>query len=59
MGFAFPLVSKLLILFGLMNTRLMVLTTLASFGVFALFYILVYLATSRAYYGIVSENNLD
>ena len=59
MGFAFPLVSKLLILFGLMDTRLMVLTTLASFGVFALFYILVYLATSRAYYGIVSENNLD
>lgn len=59
MGFAFPLISKLLTLFGLMNTRLLILVTLGSFGVFALFYILVYLATSRAYYSIVSENNLD
>ena len=59
MGFAFPLVSKLLILFGLMNTRLLVMVTLSCFGIFTLFYILVYLATSRAYYGIVSENNLD
>ena len=59
MGFAFPLVSKMLMLFGLMNTRLLILVTLGSFGVFALFYILVYLATSRAYYGIVSENNLN
>lgn len=59
MGFAFPLVSKLLTLFGLMNTRLLVMITLGCFGVFALFYILMYLATSRAYYGIVSENNLD
>lgn len=59
MGFAFPLVSKLLMLFGLMNIRLLILVTLGSFGVFALFYILVYLATSRAYYSIVSENNLD
>lgn len=59
MGVAFPLVSKMLMLFGLMNTRLLILVTLGSFGVFALFYILVYLATSRAYYGIVSENNLN
>ena len=59
MGFAFPLVAKMLILFGLINTRLLIMVTIGSFGVFALFYILVYLATSRAYYGIVSENNLD
>ncbi len=59
MGFAFPLIAKMLILFGLMNTRLLIMVTLGSFGVFALFYILVYLATSKAYYGIVSENNLD
>ena len=59
MGFAFPLVSKLLMLFGLMNTRLLIMITFGCFGVFALFYILMYLATSRAYYGIASENNLD
>lgn len=59
MGFAFPLVDKLLILFGLMNTRLFIMVTVGSFGAFALFYILVYLATSKAYYSIVSENNLD
>lgn len=59
MGFAFPLISKLLMLFGLMNTRLLIMITLGCFFIFAAFYILVYLATSRAYYGIVSENNLD
>ena len=59
MGFAFPLISKLLLLFGLMNTRLLIMITLGCFFIFAAFYILVYLATSRAYYGIVSENNLD
>ena len=59
MGFAFPLISKLLMLFGLMNTRLLIMITLGCFFIFAAFYILVYLGTSRAYYGIVSENNLD
>ena len=59
MGFAFPLISKLLMIFGLMNTRLLIMITLGCFFIFAAFYILVYLGTSRAYYGIVSENNLD
>lgn len=54
MAFAFPLIEKMLLLFGVVNTKLLVFVTLGSYGVFAVFYILVYLATSRAYYGIVS-----
>ncbi len=54
MAFAFPLIQKLLLLFGVTNIRLLILVTGGSFLIFAIFYILVYLATSRAYYGIVS-----
>ena len=54
LAFAFPLIRKLLILFGLMNTRLLILVTLGCYLVFALFYVLVYRGTSRAYYSIVS-----
>lgn len=54
MAFAFPMLSKLLRLFGLMNTRLLALVTLSSFGAFSLLYIAVYLITSRTYYRIVT-----
>lgn len=54
LGFAFPLVRKLLLLFGLVNLKLIILVTLSCFLVFALMYILVYRTTSRAYYTIVS-----
>jgi len=54
LAFAFPIIQKLLLLFGLTNVKLFILTTLGSFGVFALFYALVYRITSNAYYNIVS-----
>lgn len=54
MAFAFPLIEKLVLLFGVTNTHLLILVTVGSFLIFAVFYILVYLATSRVYYGIVS-----
>lgn len=54
MAFAFPLISKLLMLFGLSNIGLLVAVTVGCYLVFSLFYVLVYAATSRAYYGIVS-----
>ena len=53
--FAFPFVHKLLLLFNLWNTRLLVGTTAASFLAFAVLYTLVYRATSTAYYHIVSD----
>lgn len=53
--FAFPMISKLLLLFGLFNTKLLILVTIISFFIFALFYVFVYVITSRAYYDIVSS----
>lgn len=55
LAFAFPFVHKLLLLFNLWNTRLLVGTTAASFLAFAALYTLVYRATSTAYYHIVSD----
>lgn len=54
LAFAFPFVHKLLLLFNLWNTRLLVGTTAASFLAFAVLYTLMYRITSNAYYHIVS-----
>lgn len=54
LGFAFPIINKLLLLFGLDNLGLLLLTAAISALVFALFYIIVYRVTSNAYYSIVS-----
>ncbi len=54
LAFAFPLIYKLLALFSLTNLRLLILVTVCCYVVFALFYILVYRITSKAYYSIVS-----
>lgn len=56
LAFAFPIVSKLLMMFGLMNNALLITTTIACFVIFALFYTVVYKITSNAYYRIVSDN---
>lgn len=52
--FAFPIISKLLLLFGMDNNKLFITVTLICYIVFALCYVCVYKATSRAYYSIVS-----
>ena len=52
--FAFPMVRKLLMLFNLWNTKLLVQTSVVCFVVFGLFYGVVYWMTSNAYYAIVS-----
>ncbi len=54
MAFAFPMIRKLLELFVIYNARLLAITTLVSFAIFALLYALVYRITSNAYYNIVS-----
>lgn len=52
--FAFPLIEKLLMLFGVANLRLLIVTAAISALVFAVFYVIVYRVTSNAYYSIVS-----
>ena len=54
LAFAFPLISKLLMMFNLFNTMLFIITAISCFVVFALFYAVVYKITSNAYYQIVS-----
>ncbi len=54
LGFAFPMIYRMLVLFGLLNLKLLLLVTGGCFLVFALFYMVVYRITSRAYYSIVS-----
>ena len=53
-GFAFPMVQKLLVMFNLRNTMLSVLVTGIAIIVFGVFYAIVYRITSNAYYSIVS-----
>lgn len=52
--FAFPLIQKVLTLFNFFNIRLQIVVTSVCFVVFGIFYFVVYFATSKAYYGIVS-----
>lgn len=56
MAFAFPMLTKLLGLFGMQDTGFLAVVTLICFGVFAAMYTLVYLITSRSYYRIVSSD---
>lgn len=51
--FAFPIVKKLLLLFGIINSRVLLYTNISCFLVFTLFYAAVYFITSRSYYRIV------
>ena len=55
LGFAFPLIWKLLQLFHLTNLRPVLLTTVCTFVIFGLLYVLVYRITAGAYYAIVSK----
>lgn len=57
LSFAFPMIYKMLILFGLVNKVFLIMVTVGCFLLFALLYMLVYKITSRAYYSIVSGGN--
>jgi len=54
MAFAFPVVQKLLMLFAVFHTPLLVTTTAISAAVCAAFYVVVYRITTNAYYSIVT-----
>ena len=52
--FAFPFISKILMLFGMDNIILTGVVNLICFAVFGFFYAIVYKITSNSYYTIVS-----
>lgn len=55
MAFAFGIVSRLLLLFGLTDTKLFAIVTLCCFVIFGILYTAVYMVTSSSYYKIVSS----
>ena len=59
LGFAFPMVQKLLYLFNLRNTVLTLTVMAVTVLVFGIFYALVYRITSNAYFSIVSGAKED
>ncbi len=54
LAFAFPMLNKMLAMFSLTNTALLIFVTVCCYLIFAVFYVLVYRITSRSYYTIVS-----
>lgn len=58
-AFAFPMILRLLELFGLRNTKLLVGITGGCFIGFGLVYVLMYVLTSKSYYRIVSAGNFS
>lgn len=57
LSFAFPFVQKIVHLFGVRNTPLLIVTNTACFLAFALFYAFVYRKTAKAYDTIVSDGD--
>lgn len=55
MAFAFGIVSRLLMLFGLTDKGLFAIVTLCCFVLFGILYTAVYMITSSSYYKIVSD----
>ena len=55
-GMAFPMIKRLLSLFGLSNTALFTGCMAGTILVFTLIYLLVFLKTSKTYYKIVGEH---
>ena len=55
---AFPLVRRLMLLFGMINVRLFIGCTVGTFLVFSLIYGMIYLFTAKVYYRIVERKNI-
>ena len=54
--FAFPMIRKILLIFNIFNTALLIKSAIICFIVFAMFYAIIYRVTSNAYYNIVSNS---
>lgn len=55
LGFAFSLIKKLLVLFGLVNWKLFLLVCVIVTVIFAILYFVVYRLTARSYYQLVER----
>lgn len=55
LAFAFPMLEKILLVMGLANTQLILLSTLGCVAVFAVAYLIIYALTARTYYNIVES----
>ena len=53
---AFPMIRRMLLLFGMTNTKLFIGCTAGTVLIFAVVYGLIYLMTARSYYHIVERN---
>lgn len=58
LAFAFPYISKILVLFAFKNTMLNVAVNVICFVIFGAFYAAVYKITSNTYYSIVSKGEM-
>lgn len=54
MAFAFPIIAFMLRVFMISDTMLLAIITVGAFIAFALFYVVSYMITSRAYYKVVA-----
>ena len=52
---AYPIVSKLLLMLNLLNTKLHIACIAGCYLVFAVMYMLIYALTAKTYYRIVSK----
>ena len=52
---AYPLVSKLLLMLNLLNTKLHIICIVACYLIFAAMYMVIYGLTAKTYYRIVSR----
>lgn len=59
LGFAFPLIRKILLAFAMSNVGLLIGVTVLCALLFAVFYVIMYVLTSRAYYRIVNGQSAD
>ena len=59
LAFSFPIISKMLLMFGLNNQKLFAVTMLGCFLLFGLLYTLFYIITSKTYYRLVSRRSVD
>lgn len=54
LAFAYPMISKILLLISATEEKILLLVTICCYIVFAFFYVIVYIITSKGYYTIVS-----
>ena len=54
-AFAFPLIKKMLVLFGITNWQLFLVVTLVVALIFSILYYVVYQLTARVYYRLVER----